>query len=228
MVKTEQGVSHKGYWIEPNMMLGIMSAIAVDRVGGFSFAQACVHAAENVTDELVIQGVENIPARGSLLIVGNHPSHFDFIFGACAIGATRPDVKVVAKKSTPLIHPSLTDAFLFLDKDESSMRVKDIRNILTYLANGRSLAMVPWGSLDHRAYEHASIDRSINNILRLSEVSGATVLPLHIDVEWTEGGRRPLKKATVSIKDAIMLNDKDGIAKAISTMYAKYVGLQQS
>lgn len=121
-------------------------------------------------------GVENIPDKGSVIVVSNHSSYLDpFIIGA-AINKRQP--VYLAKKELfkiPLVKLFVKQFSLPIDRDKA--QPSTIKEVIKRLKNDGMLVMFPEGgrSKDGSLLE---VKRGIGMMVALS---GADVVPAYID-----------------------------------------------
>jgi hypothetical protein len=115
----------------------------VAKLGGVEAARWFIN---QYADGLEIEGEENIPAEGPLVIASNHPGYFDGVAIAC--GLPRQDVKVIAG-DYPLVRgtPTLHQYFIYAG-EELTRRMLAIRDALRHLQNGGALLLFPSGTID--------------------------------------------------------------------------------
>lgn len=97
-------------------------------------------------DRVQVTGLENIPAKGPLLVVSNHPAAYDVIILAAALG--REDLKIISS-NIPLITllPSIYPHFIFIsDNPHGSMTT--VRTALRHLLSGGALLIFPRGDAE--------------------------------------------------------------------------------
>jgi hypothetical protein len=95
---------------------------------------------------LTVSGAENLPEKGPLLIVSNHPGAYDSVaLGSCVL---RPDLKIVVWE-TPFYH-ALTHAdrwFIHAPPDPTG-RMLALRACLEHLQGGGSLLLFGTGKIE--------------------------------------------------------------------------------
>jgi len=121
-------------------------ALEFDRIAGESLNLQAPsrHLVEHVSDPLRVEGIQNIPARGPVLITSNHPGIFD----AMALFATIPrtDVKVIARPGHFLdALPNIRRHVIMLPEGDT---LAAIRESLRFLANGGLIVTFPSGKIE--------------------------------------------------------------------------------
>ena len=99
-----------------------------------------------VVPAVVVQGVTQIPIRGPLLIVSNHPGLYDAIaLSACL---PRGDVRFVAKDQ-PYWHALVNlSRYLITLRQESRISGTEMKTAIRHLAEGRCLILFPGGKIE--------------------------------------------------------------------------------
>ncbi len=141
---------------------------------------------EEVFDELKFsyeirhRDIRNIPVKGPLIIVANHPlGGLDGLGLLHLIGSVRRDVKIVANQLLKQIDP-LSDLFLGVDNMTGDTRKQDIRLIEQALTDGQAVIFFPSGEVS-RATSRGIRDRQWNSgFLRFAERLQVPVLPVYI------------------------------------------------
>lgn len=98
-------------------------------------------------DRVKVQGIENIPASGPLLIVTNHPGAYDglTIFSNLA----RKDIKWISTEIPFLrLLPKLSEHILFASREDSRNRMVVLRNAINHLKSGGVLVYFAAGHRD--------------------------------------------------------------------------------
>ncbi|MBN2549011.1 MAG: 1-acyl-sn-glycerol-3-phosphate acyltransferase [Anaerolineales bacterium] len=93
-----------------------------------------------------LQGQENLPVEGPLLIAANHPGTYDGLSVAASL--PREDLKIVVS-GLPFFRslPSTREYFVYSTR-EMSVRVATIRAALRHLLDGGALLIFPSGNLE--------------------------------------------------------------------------------
>jgi len=213
------------YQVKPHVLhaLGLIARIEAD--ASSSYADLCMRIAPNVAKSYTVTGEEHIPSSGPLIVVRNHPCHFDsMLLGT--VFAVRPDVRPLMKMS-PYTEGLPSDKVVFLRKVGPHAMPEDVAAMQQYLRAGGSMLAVPWGSMDHQAQDYANPARAAKNALRYASFGQAAVLPVTIDVErFADGTSFPVEHAEVNIHPAIMPTaeglDEAAITARVTEMYESY------
>lgn len=153
-------------------------------------------------------GEENIPDKGSVIVVSNHSSYLDpFIIGA-AIKKRQPTY--LAKKELfkiPLVKLFVRQFSLPIDRDKA--QPSTIKEVVKRLKNDGMLVMFPEGGRS-RDGSMLDIKRGIGMMVALS---GASVVPAYIDgaYEAFPAGAKFIKpkKIRIFFGKAMKMNSED-------------------
>lgn len=213
----------KTYSVDPTYLEHIGNILS-RAAGQTAFAEICKDIIPLLAARHEISGLDNIPTEGSLVMVKNHPFHFDGLLMG-ALFAERPDVRLLAK-SAPYTSALPSSNALILRKDSDKANPHDIAALQAYLKEGGSLLATPWGAMDHQARSHTTSERAAHNAAKYVTFNNAALLPVHIDVTWRETRSLPVRSASISVQEPIMAADKDAANKihaAVTSMYQAYV-----
>ena len=139
-----------------------------------------------VFDELAVDchirhgALRNIPARGRVVIVANHPlGGLDGLALLRLVGSIRRDVRVVANELLLNIDP-LKGVFLPVDVFGNGTSKAHLEGIIDALANDEAVIIFPAGEVS-RAGVHGIRDRKwLSGFIRIAEKTAAPVVPIHI------------------------------------------------
>ncbi len=146
-------------------------------VAFYRFCRMLCVVASRVLYRLRIEGRENVPSSGGLLIVSNHQSHLDPVF--VGVGVGRRNMASIARAGlfkNPLLRLLLRGlGSISLKQDEGDAGA--IRTAITELKKGRAMLIFPEGS--------RSPDGNVHEFKRgtwlLLSRSGCTVLPAAVE-----------------------------------------------
>jgi putative hemolysin len=127
-----------------------------------------------------------VPKEGAAIVVANHP--FGMLDGPL-IGAlllrVRTDVKIIANRLLASI-PELSQHCIYVEamdgREKESVNARGLREAIRHLLAGGLLALFPAGEVAHWSLRSMSISDSRWNdsAARLSRMTGASVVPVHI------------------------------------------------
>ncbi|MCL2484520.1 MAG: lysophospholipid acyltransferase family protein [Endomicrobia bacterium] len=132
--------------------------------------------------ETDISELENIPARGAVVIVANHPiGSIDGLALLKTVAHIRPDVKIVANQILSYLKP-LKDLFIAVDNmsGKGSSR-KQIELIQEHLKQGGVLILFPSGEVSRFGLKGVRDKKWNRGFLRLADKAKAPIVPVHID-----------------------------------------------
>lgn len=124
--------------------------------------------------------LRNIPARGRVIIVANHPlGGLDGLALLRLVGSIRRDVRVVVNELLLNIDP-LKGVFLPVDVFGNGTSKEHLGRIIDALANDEAVIIFPAGEVS-RAGVHGIRDRKwLSGFIRIAEKTAAPVVPIHI------------------------------------------------
>ena len=110
------------------------------------FQTACDNLLSQFTDSLQVEGVENIPKDGPLLVACNHPGAFDSVVLASSV--PRTDVKGVVSGVPLLDQLPTVSPYLILAPADTHERMKTVRLMIRHLRGGGALLIFASGRVD--------------------------------------------------------------------------------
>jgi 1-acyl-sn-glycerol-3-phosphate acyltransferase len=113
-----------------------------------------------VTD-LSIEGAENVPQNGPLLVIANHAGGIDIL--AAMSGIPRDDLMVIALEHEMIMNIPNADAHMMYLKDNDPAQLSVIRSALRELKLGKSVLIFPAGQLEPDPQTVPGAIRSIHN-----------------------------------------------------------------
>ena len=115
-------------------------------VGETGLAEGGAWALERMVRRAEVEGRENVPPEGPLLLVANHPGLAD----ALALFATvpRPDLRVVAAERPFLKALPNTSRYLISVAETSPERLGVVRTAVRHLRNGGAVLTFPGGKIE--------------------------------------------------------------------------------
>lgn len=116
------------------------------RVSSQGFREACRWVLPRFTTGFSIQGQENIPTEGPLLITSNHPGTVDSLVISANI--PRPDLKIIASGFDFLRNLPATAHHLIYTSSDTHERMGVVRQAIQQLKDGGAVLIFPSGRLD--------------------------------------------------------------------------------
>jgi len=115
-------------------------------VATIGYREAAWNFVQRFVQELQIRGQENVPQKGPLLVVSNHPGTIDGI----AIMSTIPrdDMKVVVEGFPFFRSMTASSEHMIYTPPDSSGRIGVVRSMIRHLSDGGGILVFPSGQLD--------------------------------------------------------------------------------
>lgn len=212
------------YWVDPASLHRVAGRLQDVVASSRSFAEVCQKMTPTIAEHIDVRGIENIPAQGPLVVIKNHPCHFDSLLLG-QIFQERPDVRSLTKVSF-LTDPLPDEYVVRLRKEGARANPDDARMLKAYLAAGGSLMAVPWGAMDYQAKEYAGFERTMQNVVRYASFHDAAVLPVTLFPQWGRIKQLPLKDMKVTIGQPLYPTRNDvellKTIEAVSEMYDQF------
>ncbi|HHN48753.1 MAG TPA: lysophospholipid acyltransferase family protein, partial [Bacteroidales bacterium] len=151
---------------------------------GIEFLDVCLGELK-VSYELPPNDLKNIPAKGPVVFIANHPyGGLDGLLLIRIVAEHRPDLKVMANyilKNVKPIENYILPVDPFQRKDSTQKSLAGIKSSLEVLTNGGSLAIFPAGEVSaFHSNTKRITDKTWNPMIgRLIAKSGAKVVPIY-------------------------------------------------
>src|SRR3954470_23689541 len=143
-----------------------------------------------------IDGLENIPAEGPAIIVGNHRSYFDPMAVAVAIAGTERTVRFLGKKevfAAPVIG-QLAAAMGGIRVDRGTGSDEPLKAAVEALQRGEMVAIMPQGTIPRGPAFFDPVLKGRWGAARLAAMSRAPVIPIGLwgtEKVWPRSARLP-------------------------------------
>ena len=140
--------------------------------------------------KIEVQGLENLPAKGRVLIVCNHPTGVaDGVAVHDALKARRPDLVFYANADAHRVCPGLDDVLIPVEWVEAKRTLGHTRQVLqrtrAALEGERALMIFPAGRLAIRV-EGRLTDRPWQaSAAAIARWYGAPIVPMHLTGPWS-------------------------------------------
>jgi putative hemolysin len=172
----------------------VEKALAIDRINQIYYAAATRgddrHFLDRVLDVMNIElavteaDLARIPAKGSLVVVANHPfGGIEGIILGALLRSVRPDVKLMANFLLKAV-PDLHDSMIFVDpfdRDESAkLNLRPLKESIRWLKDGGALGVFPAGEVSHIDLRRGGIcdPEWSETIARLIRIAESPALPV--------------------------------------------------
>ncbi|PWC14750.1 lysophospholipid acyltransferase family protein [Brenneria corticis] len=134
----------------------------------------------NFSSEMVEGDVENIPSRGPVVLVANHPiGSLDGLALLRTVAGVRPDVRIVASQLLSYVEP-LKNLFFAVDNFTNRTKRQQIAAIQQHLANEGAIIVFPAGEVSRISLQGIRDGHWHNGFIRMAGKARAPVVPIHI------------------------------------------------
>jgi putative hemolysin len=132
--------------------------------------------------EIDMSELENIPTKGAVVLVANHPiGSLDALALLKTVAAVRPDVKIVANQLLSYLEP-LNGLFVVVkNMDAEAASKSQIKNLQAHLANQGALIVFPSGEVSRFGIKGVRDKRWNKGFIRLAARSRSPIVPIHIE-----------------------------------------------
>jgi hypothetical protein len=114
---------------------------------------------ERFVDNVQVAGLENIPKKGPVLVVSNHPAAYDVIIIAAILG--REDLKIISSNAPFITYlPSIYPHFIFI-ADDPHGRMATVRASLRHLQEDGVLLIFPRGEAEPDPAVYSGAEQSL-------------------------------------------------------------------
>ena len=140
-----------------------------------------VHAAREFGIRSTVEGVNNIPESGPLIVVANHPKG---IPEGLALGAilqqVRPDAKLMVNSKLTQM-PCIEDAVIPVDLTRPGGNAAAVRGMVRQLKDSGTIGIFPAGAISTFSARSLSVtdDPWSDSVAALARKTGASVVPVH-------------------------------------------------
>lgn len=153
---------------------------------------------DRFSQSLQVRGLENLPDGGPVLFLANHPGMVDTLAIFSAI--RRDDLNIIALDRPFLVSLPNTTRHLFFVSDDSSQRMKAIRQASTHLRAGGALLTFPAGHIEPDPNVYPGARESLTDwtdsagvFLRFAP--GTRIIPVMVSgVLWEKAVKFPLTR----------------------------------
>jgi putative hemolysin len=162
-------------------------AEAVAPMGG---RQALDYVSGLLALEVSVQGLENLPAKGAVLVICNHPTGIaDGVAVYDALKARRPDITFYANADALRVCPRLDEALIPIEWVEAKRTLADTRRVLertrAALKAEQALMIFPAGRLATKVQGRLTDKPWQASAVSMARWSGAPIVPMHLTGPWS-------------------------------------------
>ncbi|AYC20900.1 hypothetical protein DZA65_04057 [Dickeya dianthicola] len=130
--------------------------------------------------EMVEGDLENIPSRGPVVLVANHPiGSLDGLALLRTVASVRPDVRIVASQLLSYIEP-LKNLFFSVDNFSNRTRRHQLAAIQEHLAGDGAIIMFPAGEVSRMSLKGIRDGHWHSGFIRMAAKVRAPIVPIHI------------------------------------------------
>ncbi|KAA8996384.1 lysophospholipid acyltransferase family protein [Affinibrenneria salicis] len=130
--------------------------------------------------EIADSDLENIPSRGPVILVANHPiGSLDGLALLRLVASVRPDVRVVANQLLSCIEP-LRSLFFPVDNMSNRTSRQQVAAMQAHLQNEGAIILFPAGEVSRISLQGIRDGHWHNGFIRLAARARAPIVPVHI------------------------------------------------
>ncbi len=148
-----------------------------------------------------INGLENVPAGGPVVFVGNHQSNFDIPILLGCVNKSKSFLAKAELAKIPIVHSWMEKMkCVFIDRGNMRQSIKAIQKCIEVLKEGQSMVIFPEGTRS----KGPVMGEFKKGSLRVAEKSGVPVVPVAISGTYRimEANSGRIRPAAVSVKFA--------------------------
>jgi len=166
--------------------------------GRKSLPEAAKHTLGDFAQGLQVFGMDNVPQKGPVMFLSNHPGMVDTLALFSAIN--RPDLRIIALNRPFLISLPNIARHLFFISDDAKQRLHAVRRTADHLRSGGAVLTFPAGKIEPDPVVYQGADLSLNEwtdsagiFIRLAPET--KIIPTLVSgVLWKNAVRFPLTK----------------------------------
>ena len=148
-----------------------------------------------------IQGLDNVPAEGPVIFVGNHQSNFDIFVMLGCINKSKSFLAKAELAKIPVVHSWMQKMkCVLIDRGNMRQSIKAIQRCIEVLKEGQSMVIFPEGTRS----KGPVMGEFKKGSLRVAEKSGAPVIPVAISGTYRimEANNNRIRSGAVTVKIA--------------------------
>lgn len=187
-----------------------------ERVSSMGFPEACRWLLPRFVSGASIQGLENVPKEGPLLITSNHPGTVDGLLISANI--PRPDLKIVASGFEFLRNLPATARHLIYTSSDTHERMGVVRQAIEQLRQGGALLIFPSGRLDPDPDIMPDAEKALKLWSPSLEIFLKRVPQTHVLISIVSGVIAPSALRNPIARLQRTLNDRQRIAEVVQVI----------
>jgi putative hemolysin len=162
-----------------------------DAIADLPGRMAMEHVSDLLSVKVTAQGVENVPAKGRLIVVCNHPTGIaDGVAVYDALKAVRPDICFYANSDAHRVSRRLDEVLIPVEWVEAKRTRERTRETLLQTRDAleaeRCLVIFPAGRLARRQKDGALADPPwAASAVSLARKYSAPIIPVHVAGPWS-------------------------------------------
>ena len=162
----------------------------VEAIAPMGGREALDHVSRLLSLDVGVQGLENLPAKGRVVIVCNHPTGIaDGMAVHDALKARRPDMQFYANADALRVCPGLDEVLIPVEWVEAKRTLGDTRRVVertrTLLNNEQALMIFPAGRLATKVEGRLTDKPWQASAVSIARWSDAPIIPMHLTGPWS-------------------------------------------
>jgi hypothetical protein len=187
-----------------------------EHVSSLGFREACRWVLPRFTNSYSIEGQENIPTEGPLLITSNHPGTVDGLVISAHI--PRPDLKIIASGFDFLRNLPATARHMIYTSSDTHERMGVVRQAIRQLKDGGAVLIFPSGGLDPDPEVIPGADQALHRWSPSLEILLRRVPQTRILISIVSGVLSPSALRNPIARLQKSLNDRQRIAEVVQVI----------
>jgi putative hemolysin len=162
----------------------------VEAVAPMGGREALDYVSGLLSIDVSVQGLENLPAKGPLLVICNHPTGVaDGVAVYDALKARRPDITFYANSDAMRVCPRLDEVLIPVEWVEAKRTLSHTRQVLertrAALKAEQALMIFPAGRLATKVEGRLTDKPWQASAVSIARWSGAPIAPVHLTGPWS-------------------------------------------
>jgi putative hemolysin len=162
----------------------------VDAIAPMGGREALEYVSDLLSVEVDVQGLENLPARGRVVVICNHPTGIaDGMAVYDVLKARRPDMRFYANSDALRVCPGLDEVLIPVEWVEAKRTLSDTRRVVertrALLKNEQALMIFPAGRLATKVEGKLTDKPWQPSAVSIARWSDAPITPMHLTGPWS-------------------------------------------